>query len=193
MSIISSINHDTRLVQCLVFFFYNRGEVREMKKDRGKVWLGVASIVENSNGEWLVVKKAYSGLKGRWSLPAGFVQPGETVTAAAMREVLEETGVACTVKGLIGFRTGVLKDDISDNMAIFYCRPLAEHLETTVQEGEILEACWVHPAQLATDQLSSVMLAEIASSRVQSVLHKHDDINPGDIFGYREYQLYFEK
>ena len=28
-----------------------------MKKDRGTVWLGVANLVENEQGEWLVVKK----------------------------------------------------------------------------------------------------------------------------------------
>lgn len=162
-----------------------------MKKERGKVWLGVASIVENDAGEWLVVKKAYSGLKGRWSLPAGFVQPGETVTTAAVREVLEETGISCVVKGLIGFRTGVLANEISDNMAIFYCQPSLGNLHTVVQEGEILEACWIHPEKLALDELSSVMLKELATSRVQSVLQRQDDINPGDIFGYQEYQLFF--
>ena len=62
-----------------------------MKKDRGKVWLGVCAIVENTQGEWLVVKKSYSGLKGRWSLPAGFVQEGETINEAVVREVKEET------------------------------------------------------------------------------------------------------
>lgn len=164
-----------------------------MKKDRGKVWLGVASIVENAAGEWLVVKKAYSGLKGRWSLPAGFVQEGETVTTAAVREVLEETGIVCTVQGLVGFRTGVLQEDISDNMAIFYCEPLSSNAEMVIQEGEILEARWIHPAKLATDDLSSVMLAEMAKEGVVAKLHRQDDIDPGEIFGYREYQLFFGK
>lgn len=164
-----------------------------MKKDRGKVWLGVASIVENANGEWLVVKKAYSGLKGRWSLPAGFVQEGETATTAAVREVLEETGTVCEVQSLIGFRTGVLAGDISDNMAIFYCKPLSADAEIALQEGEILEACWIHPEKLVTDELSSVMLAEMAKEGVVTNLHRHDDIDPGTVFGYREYQLFFGK
>lgn len=164
-----------------------------MKKDRGKVWLGVASIVENANGEWLVVKKAYSGLKGRWSLPAGFVQEGETVATAAVREVLEETGIVCEVQSLIGFRTGVLAGDISDNMAIFYCKPLSGSNDMVIQEGEIMEASWIHPEKLATDELSSVMLAEMAKEGVTATLHRHDDIDPGTVFGYREYQLFFGK
>ena len=66
-----------------------------MKKDRGKVWLGVAGVAVNELGQWLVVKKAYSGLKGRWSLPAGFVNAGETVDEAVVRELKEETGIDC--------------------------------------------------------------------------------------------------
>ena len=66
-----------------------------MAKDRGKVWLGAAAIVENTKGEWLLVKKTYGGLKGKWSLPAGFVQEAETVTTTAKREVLEETAIVC--------------------------------------------------------------------------------------------------
>lgn len=38
---------------------------------------------------------------------------------AVIREIKEETGIDCRVSGLIGFRTGVIRDDISDNMAIF--------------------------------------------------------------------------
>lgn len=46
-------------------------------------------------------EKAYSGLKGRWSLPAGFVNAGETVDEAVIREIKEETGIDCSVSGLI--------------------------------------------------------------------------------------------
>lgn len=86
---------------------------------RGKVWLAVAGLVINKKGKWLVVKKKYSGLKGMWSLPAGFVNPGETVDEAAIRETKEETGIRTVSKGIIGVRSGVIQNDISDNMMIF--------------------------------------------------------------------------
>lgn len=165
-----------------------------MKKDRGKVWLGVASLVENANGEWLVVKKTYSGLKGRWSLPAGFVQEAETVDVAAVREVKEETGIDCEVQGIIGFRTGVIREDISDNMAIFYCKPVRENDLLVIQEREILEAKWIHPSLLALDENSSVMLVEMAENQVQHhMLDKIEGVDPGEIFGYTAYNLFFKK
>ncbi|MEO4054353.1 NUDIX hydrolase [Solibacillus sp. CAU 1738] len=162
-----------------------------MARDRGKVWLGVAAIVENNAGEWLVVQKAYSGLKGRWSLPAGFVQQGETVDMAAIREVKEETGIDCTLEGLVGFRSGVIQEDISDNMAIFYCK--AEEQPLHIQEKEIVEARWMSPEELAIDEKSSVMIVEMATRHVERFqLHLIDGVDPGNVFGYTKYHLFFK-
>ncbi len=165
-----------------------------MKKDRGKVWLGVSGVVENENGEWLVVKKTYSGLKGRWSLPAGFVQEGETIDEAAVREVKEETGIDCYVKGLIGFRTGVIRGEISDNMAILYCGQVDASQSIVVQEREILEAHWISPKQLAVDALSNIMLKEIAKNDIKrNAVDIVEDIVPEEIFGYTQYNLFIKK
>lgn len=165
-----------------------------MKKDRGKVWLGVAGLIVNSAGDWLVVKKSYSGLKGRWSLPAGFVNYGETVDEAVVREVKEETGLDCVVSGLIGFRTGVIREDISDNMAIFYCQLVDESQEIVIQERELLDIRWLHTGHLVEDEMSSVMLREMASNQFERhQLGVIEGINPGDIFEYTSYKLFFKK
>lgn len=39
---------------------------------------------------------------GRWGLPKGRIKPGEPAVDAALREVLEETGLRCFVDGLVG-------------------------------------------------------------------------------------------
>ena len=75
---------------------------------RSNVLLGVVGLALIDQGEWLVVRKRYGGLEGKWSFPAGFVEPGETVDQAVVREVQEETGIEIIVQGLIGFRTGVI-------------------------------------------------------------------------------------
>ena len=165
-----------------------------MKNDRGTVWLGVANLVENDQGEWLVVKKKYSGLKGLWSLPAGFVQEAETVEMAACREVLEETGIECEVIGLIGFRSGVIRHKISDNMAIFYSRKTHKNQIAIPQELEIEEVRWIHPELLAQDELASSMLHEMAKYRVEQFIHPViNGLDPGKQFGYTDYQLFFKK
>ena len=45
------------------------------------------------DGEVLLVKRGTEPNKGRWSLPGGVLEAGETVEAGAVRETLEETGV----------------------------------------------------------------------------------------------------
>ena len=55
------------------------------RKMRGNVWLGAAGLVVNGQGQWLVVRKNYGGLKGLWSIPAGFVDGDETADCASLR------------------------------------------------------------------------------------------------------------
>ena len=165
-----------------------------MKKDRGKVWLGVAGVVENEVGDWLVVKKAYSGLKGRWSFPAGFVQQGETIDEAVVREIKEETGLDCVTTGLIGFRSGIIRGEISDNMAIFHCRLLDETQLFKIQEQELLDIRWLHIGDILKDEQSSVLLKEMASNEFEKhQLGVIEGVNPGDIFEYTAYKLFFKK
>jgi mutator protein MutT len=161
-----------------------------VKVERSKVWLCVAGLVINHKGEWLVVQKRYGGLEGKWSFPAGFVEPGETMDQAVVREVQEETAIEIIVKGLIGFRTGVIRGDIRDNMAIFIYS--TTHFEQILvpQLKEVYEARWMSPITLSQDPHVSVMVHEIAKKTLGAALQVNEGINPGDVFGYTSYKLF---
>ena len=163
------------------------------KSKRGNVWLGAAGLAVNSNGQWLVVKKRYGGLHGKWSLPAGFVQGNETIDQAALREVKEETGLDCELIGMIGFRSGVIREEISDNMAIFLLKVIDEMQPIVAQLSELYEADWQSPEELSNDAEASVMLHEMASCVVEEGLGLVKDVDPGHIFGYSDYRLFFKK
>lgn len=159
------------------------------KSKRGNVWLGVSGLVVNHNGDWLVVMKRYGGLKGMWSLPAGFVEGNETADEAVIREVKEETGIDSVNKGLIGLRTGVIKEEISDNMLLFLLEPLGEEI-VKAQENELFEAKFMNPEILVKEENCSVLLKYLLDLQLQNTKTVIDGINPGDQFGYSSYKLF---
>jgi ADP-ribose pyrophosphatase len=58
--------------------------------DRPIVGVGAVIVAEN---RVLLARRAKPPLMGRWSLPGGVVELGETLRAATEREALEETGL----------------------------------------------------------------------------------------------------
>lgn len=44
-------------------------------------------------GDFLLVRRANAPMKGLWAFAGGRIEPGETAVEAAMRELLEETGI----------------------------------------------------------------------------------------------------
>ena len=66
--------------------------------DDPKVAVGV--LVEK-DGKVLLTRRVNDPEKGKWSLPAGFMDAHETPELAAERECLEETGLHVKVTGLV--------------------------------------------------------------------------------------------
>jgi ADP-ribose pyrophosphatase YjhB (NUDIX family) len=54
---------------------------------------GADALVQDDGGRVLLVRRSDDG---RWAMPGGWVEPGETPAEAAVRETLEETGLVVT-------------------------------------------------------------------------------------------------
>ena len=62
------------------------------------LWMpGVSAVVFHEDGRLLLGRRADNGL---WAVVSGIPEPGEQPALAAVREVLEETGIDVVVEGL---------------------------------------------------------------------------------------------
>ena len=100
--------------------------------------------------------------QGRWTLPKGHLELGETEAEAAVREVLEETGVSGTLGPFIGRisypmrRRGILQ---TKQVAFFLLAAETAELTPQVEEG-ITGIEWV-PAANATQQAGYQLVGEM--------------------------------
>jgi 8-oxo-dGTP diphosphatase len=61
-----------------------------------------ACTIPEVDGRLVLVRRGIEPARGRWVFPGGYMDRGETVAEAAVRETLEETGLSVEVRGLSG-------------------------------------------------------------------------------------------
>jgi len=85
----------------------------------------------------LVVKLAYGGTRGSFSLPGGRVDPGETLDMAVRREVREETSIEAHPLGIVGIRSRF--DGLNNDTYILW---RLDHIEgTPTPDDREIEVC----------------------------------------------------
>ena len=72
--------------------------------------VGVGAVILHED-KVLLVRRGKSPSVGKWSLPGGLVELGETTTEAIAREIVEECGIKIRVVDVAGVITRVVRDD----------------------------------------------------------------------------------
>ncbi len=99
-------------------------------------------------GRVLLCKRAIEPRLGYWTLPAGFMELGETTAAGAQRETLEEAGL----NSELGTLYSVVDVPQADQVHIFY---LVHVVDPSLAPGpETLEAKWVDEADVPWDDIA---------------------------------------
>jgi len=97
-----------------------------------------AVIVEDD--ALLLIRRANEPGAGRWSLPGGRVDWGETLAHAVVREVFEETGIECVVGDLVGWVERITEEF---HYVIFDFAAQLLSFEDPVAGDDALEVAWV--------------------------------------------------
>ena len=125
-----------------------------------------AAIIRD--GKVLIVRRARPPAYGVFTLPGGGVEVGETLHAAIMREVREETALTIEPLGLAGYREAIGRDRNGKIERHFVILPFAARwiAGDVVLDEELAEARWLVPAELdgleTTEGLADVVRAAFA-------------------------------
>jgi 8-oxo-dGTP pyrophosphatase MutT (NUDIX family) len=112
--------------------------------------VAVAALVRDAEGRVLMIRRSDNG---RWALPGGAQDIGETTREAAVREVLEETGISIEITGISGiysdprhviaYDDGEVRQEFS---IVFRGRPVDDAAARTSEEST--EVAWVEPVDV---------------------------------------------
>ena len=112
--------------------------------------LAVGAVVVDDDA-LLLIRRATEPAAGRWSLPGGRVEWGESMAHALVRELLEETGIECVVGELIGWVERMGEDH---HFVIFDFAATPLSFDDPVAGDDALEVRWVPLEEV--DQLDLV-------------------------------------
>jgi ADP-ribose pyrophosphatase YjhB (NUDIX family) len=108
----------------------------------------VAGTIPSADGRILLTRRAINPASGKWTFPGGYVDWGEPVDAAAIRETLEETGLTVELDGLLG----VYSYPSAPVVVVVYRARVMGGTLTVCHENDCVE--WMPPSEIPWDELA---------------------------------------
>ncbi len=136
---------------------------RGSPESAGPVVAAVSAVVTDAAGRYLLVRRSHEPEAGRWALPGGRVEPGETLAAALVREIREETGL--TVRP--GREVGVVRRAAPGGGDYEIHCFIAEHLGGEAVAGSDASSLrWVAPRDLPALDTARGLVEALVTWRV---------------------------
>jgi 8-oxo-dGTP diphosphatase len=117
----------------------------------------------------LLVRRGEAPFRGRWALPGGFVQVAESVDAAAVRELAEETGVSGLHLEQLGTYGEPRRDPRMRVVSVAYLA-LAPDLPVPVAGTDAAAASWVPVASVGPLAFDHARILEDGVERARAKL-----------------------
>lgn len=118
--------------------------------------LGVAVLVTDSHHRLLLGRRGKEPNYGKWVVPGGGVEFGETLVECAVREIKEETGLEISVLSRPPIVTEVIDDD--QHRVILFLHAKLTGPVNPVAGSDLLEARFVQWSNVQHLDVSSVVV-----------------------------------
>ena len=99
----------------------------------------VGGVIEK-DGKVLMVQEKKSFCYGKWNIPAGHLDPDESIIEGALRKIREETGCEVEATGIAFIGNKMIKDEILIEI-IFTTKLIKEDIK--IDPEEILDVKWI--------------------------------------------------
>jgi 8-oxo-dGTP diphosphatase len=109
----------------------------------------------------LLIKRGSALGYGRWSLPGGKVEPGETTLEAAEREVFEETGV----KAALAQHVSDFTVETADVIYVISCFTGLYMSGVAAASSDASDVAWIHWQLTSQFELTPNILTAVESAR----------------------------
>lgn len=98
----------------------------------------MVDVVIPSEAGAVLVRRGNDPFEGQWALPGGFVELGESVEAAAVREAEEETGLTVEIEQLVGVYSDPDRDPRGHNVSVaFRARVTSGRMQAASDASEV--------------------------------------------------------
>ncbi len=124
---------------------------------------GVGVVVRRGDAVLLIQRGKEPG-RGRWGLPGGAIELGETLRDAAVREVREECGIEIALGKVIDAVDILWRDDAGRAQYHYVVVDLiAQYVSGDVRaDSDVIDARWVAPSDLSAFDLPTITRQVIA-------------------------------
>ena len=124
--------------------------------------LGVGAVIFN-NAEVLLAKRGKEPGYGKWSIPGGAVELGETLKEGLLREIMEETSLQVEIGGMVEVLEWISRDENNQIkyhyvLVDYWCKCLSVEINPS---SDALDAKWVLLSEISNYDLPLVTLEVI--------------------------------
>lgn len=116
-------------------------------------------LLERQDGKILLARRGRGKLTGRWGLPAGHIEDGETAVHTAVREAREELGITIEESDLIPVHTLHLKDPDGQRAGFIVRARKWRGKPKNMEPEKCVEIMWIDRKKLPKNTGGHIILA----------------------------------